>query len=257
MRQSIKWDDVSISEDHEVILAAAKKDPRAIRHAGKVQTLRHAASWGIHVELGSWRQMTLLKPVPSWHGDNAKSKFRVPGINVRFKIFAQRFRVVLGKGNPTASMLKFPWGQASWNNRDFVLGMVTKNWRDLRPWIHGRENMIQLAVFFSKKGTMIQWSNAVVNGLYSWGWFRKLLIERAFPGLAGLIFHTVCFWSLMLMDPACLMPLYTAYRFESIDCPVLKIILHRWLKNACFDESQSMFRVRDNHVFVRASVQIN
>ena len=72
-------------------------------------------------------------------------------VNVRFKIFAQRFRVVLGKGNPTASMLKFPWGQASWNNRDFVLGMVTKNWRDLRPWqpwIHGRENMIRLAVFF-------------------------------------------------------------------------------------------------------------
>ena len=72
MRQSIKWDDLldvvfslAISEDHEVILAAAKKDPRAIRHAGKVQTLRHAASWGIHVELGSWRQMTLLKPVPS------------------------------------------------------------------------------------------------------------------------------------------------------------------------------------------------
>ena len=23
-------------------------------------------------------------------------------------------------------------GKASWNNRDFVLGMVTKNWRDLR-----------------------------------------------------------------------------------------------------------------------------
>lgn len=68
------------------------------------------------------------------------------------------------KGNPTASMLKFPYSQASWNNRDFVLGMVTKNWRDLRPWIHGRENMIQLAVFF-EKGKMIQWPNAVVNGL--------------------------------------------------------------------------------------------